>query len=159
MTEFCSRWRKIKHYLGKKIHDVIGWCVFIECHIVDKILYKIYIYISDQLINYIHNYSDGILIDSKIIENLQELMTKTGSIWLWTVVVEGLVIVRNKVMHEVAKGCWAGQKVRRNMTCEIWCERVLYPNYDYIRNALIRSIYMWLFEKKRPFKIAYFYNI
>ena len=37
-----------------------------------------------------------------------------------------------------------------NITCYtcMWVERILCADYDYIRNFLIRSIYMSLFEKK-----------
>ena len=41
-----------------------------------------------------------------------------------------------------------------NMACYIWFENVhVYPDYGYgyIRNVLIRSIYMWLFEKNAVF--------
>ena len=43
----------------------------------------------------------------------------------------------------------SGQKVMSNMICYIWFERVLYA--DYIRNVLIRSICISLFEKKGHF--------
>ena len=45
----------------------------------------------------------------------------------------------------------SGGKVMGNMMCYIWFEWVLYADYDYIRNVLIRSIYVWLFEQKGCF--------
>ena len=51
----------------------------------------------------------------------------------------------------LAKRCWMEQKVMNNMPCYIWFENVLYADYDYIRNVLIRPIHMWLCEKRAVF--------
>ena len=69
----------------------------------------------------------------------------------FSVVFKVLVVVRNGVMLEARKHGWVEQKVMSNMTCYLWFERVLYADYDYIRNYLIRSIYMWLLEKNAVF--------
>ena len=52
--------------------------------------------------------------------------------------------------------CRVEQKVMSNIRCYTWFERVLYADYDYIRNGFIRSIHMWLFDKKTIF--AFFLN-
>ena len=57
------------------------------------------------------------------------------------------------------KCCWVGQKWWVTWHHR-WFERVLYADYNYIRTVLIRSIYMWLCEKKAVFaKCSRFDNL
>ena len=49
-------------------------------------------------------------------------------------------------MHEVGQGVLSGTS---NLACSIWFEMVLYAEFDYIRNVLIRSICDYL--RKGPF--------
>ena len=46
-----------------------------------------------------------------------------------------------------------------NMIC-IWFEMVLYAEYDYIRNGLIRLIHIWIFKKRAVFaQLSSFSNL
>ena len=61
-------------------------------------------------------------------------------------------------MESCLSKCWVGQKVMSKMTC-IWFERVLYANYDYIRNLLIKSIYIYDYLRRAVFaKFSSFNN-
>ena len=60
----------------------------------------------------------------------------------------------------LAKSYCTGQEVMIcNMTCYIWFERLLCANYDYIRNVVIRSIFIISLEKTSVSQLSRFNNL
>ena len=85
----------------------------------------------------IHPYLEMLIVSLPISEHVSIL--RISNSWKWSDAWRG------------ARGVEWDKKA-----CSIWFERVWYANCGYMKHVLIRSINLWLFEKRALLQIFYF---